>query len=245
MQKAQRLTELVEKANDMDSHIWNRMSDSVKVVVGKAKLGLLTVLMFVLRWPDWQLTSLYTKGFTLAGLVEHFNTYPKVECKGEGILHDLLETDWADEWNSKLEMDTKAFDHDTDVWDISQDQRRRQLLSGAMTKKQTDAVFGEGRWRGIRRRGIWQNDKVRGIDNARTSGTIFAAWLQDTIMTTPHNIGIQILCWLFNGKDAEARFDAKFSYGLWVANVPAMFLSCLAYVFYKKKKKQKKRFAVS
>ena len=32
----------------------------------------------------------------------------------------------------------------------------------------------------------------------------------------PHNIGIQILCWLFNGKDAEARFSAKYSYGLWV-----------------------------
>ena len=46
--------------------------------------------------------------------------------------------------------------------------------------------------------------------------THFAAWLQDTIMTTPHDIGIQILCWLFNGKDAEARFNAKYSYSLWV-----------------------------
>ena len=57
---------------------------------------------------------------------------------------------------------------------------------------------------------------VQGIDNARTSGTNFAAWLQDTIMTTPHDIGLQILCWLFNGKDAEARSNAKYSYGLWV-----------------------------
>ena len=121
------------------------MQDSVKVVAGRARLGLLTVFMFVLRWPDWQLTSLYTRGFKVAGLVEPSNIYPKVECKGEGTLHDLLETDWADEWKSKLEADTKAFDHDTDVWDTSQDQRRRQLLSGAMTKKQIDAVFGKGR----------------------------------------------------------------------------------------------------
>ena len=85
-----------------------------------------------------------------------------------------------------------------------------------MTKQQVDKVFGKGRWRGIRRRGIWQNGKVRGIDNARTSGTNFAVWLQDRIMTTPHDIGIQILCWLFNGKDAEARFDHTNSYGLWV-----------------------------
>ena len=35
-------------------------------------------------------------------------------------------------------------------------------------------------------------------------------------MTTPRDIGIQILCWLFNGRDAKARFDHKNSYGLWV-----------------------------
>ena len=59
-------------------------------------------------------------------MVEPSNIYPTVECKGEGTLQELLETDWADEWNSKLESDTKAFDHDTDVWDTSQDQKRRQ-----------------------------------------------------------------------------------------------------------------------
>ena len=69
---------------------------------------------------------------------------PKVDCKGEGTLHELLETTWADEWNSKLESDTKAFDLDTDVWDTSQDQKRRQLLPSAMTKQQVDKVFGKG-----------------------------------------------------------------------------------------------------
>ena len=62
----------------------------------------------------------------------------------------------------------------------------------------------------------WQNGKVRGIDNVRTPGTNFAAWLQDTIMTTPHDIGIQILCWLFNGKEASTRFDLKNTFALWV-----------------------------
>ena len=103
-----------------------------------------------------------------------------------------------------------------DVWDTSQDQKKRRLLSDAMTKQQVDKIFGKGRWRGIRRRGIWQNGKVRGIDNARTSDTNFAAWLQDTIMTTPHDIGIQILCWLFNGEEASTRFDLKNTFALWV-----------------------------
>ena len=97
----------------------------------------------------------------------------------------------------------------TDVWDTSQDQRKRHLRSGASTKREVDAIFEKGRWRGIRRRGMWQNGKVRGIDNARTSGTNFAAWLQDTIMTTPHDISIQILCWLFNGRHATHRCYVK------------------------------------
>ena len=100
MAKAQRLFKMAEKAENLDHQIWNRMSSSVKVVAGKARLGLLTVLMFILRWPDWQLTSLYTRGFKVAGLVEPSNIYPKVECKGEVTLHELLDTDWADEWNS-------------------------------------------------------------------------------------------------------------------------------------------------
>ena len=112
--------------------IWDRMSASVKVAAGKARLGFLTVLMFVQRWRDWQLTWLYTRGFKVAGLVEPSNIYPKVDCKGESTLHHLLEFDEADAWNLRLEGDTKAFDHDKDVWDTSQDQKKRHLLSGAL-----------------------------------------------------------------------------------------------------------------
>ena len=68
-----------------------------------------------------------------------------------------------------------------------------------------DQKFGKGNWRGIRRRGIHQNGKVRGIDNARTTKTNFAAWLEDTIFTTPADIGIQVLCWLFNRVTGKSR----------------------------------------
>ena len=106
------------------------------------------------RWPDCQLTSLCTRGFKVAGLVEPTAIYPKVDRKGETALHHLLEFDEADTWNLKLEGDTQAFDHDKDVWDTSQDQRKRHLLFGALTKREVEAIFGKGRWRGIHRRGI-------------------------------------------------------------------------------------------
>ena len=83
-----------------------------------------------------------------------------------------------------------------------------------MTKSDLDKIFGKGRCRGIRRRGILQNEKMRRIDNARSSGTNFAAWLQDTIMTSPHDIAMQILCWMINGEHGRQRFRDKST--LWV-----------------------------
>ena len=52
MHKAQRLAEFSVKSAKIDSMIWERMPASVKVAAGKARFGFITVLMFVLRWPD-------------------------------------------------------------------------------------------------------------------------------------------------------------------------------------------------
>ena len=95
----------------------------------------------------------------------------------------------------KLNGDNKVLDHDKDDRDTAQGQCDIDLVSEALTQQQLDIILGVCRWHGIRRRGIWQNGKVRGIDNDRSSGTNMAAWLQDSIMTTPHDIAIQVLCW--------------------------------------------------
>ena len=209
LRKAQRLSELAEKASTIDRKIWSRMDEDVKVPAGSVRLGFITVLTLILRWPDWQMTSLYTRGFRVAGIIEPSNIYPAIDSTNTGTLHELLDCDQANAWNQKLADDTKAYDHDKAVWDTAKDQLGRHLLSGPMTKSDLDKIFGTGKWRGIRRRGLLQNDKVRGIDNARSSGTNFAAWLQDTIVTSPHDIAIQILCWMFNGKQGAARFKDK------------------------------------
>ena len=142
------------------------------------------------------------------------NIYPSIDSKNEGTLYDLLDADTADAWNEKLSNDTKAYDHDKAVWDTAKEQLKRHLLSGPMTKLDLDKMFGKGEWRGICRRGVLQNDKVRGIDNARSSGTNFAAWLQHTILTSPHDIAMQILLWMFNGEHGKQRFKDKTA--LWV-----------------------------
>ncbi len=65
-----------------------------------------------------------------------------------------------------------------------------------MSKSQLDGRLGRNKWRALRRRGIEQHEKVRGIDNARTSRHNAAACLFETIMTAPPDIAIQVLLWL-------------------------------------------------
>ena len=67
----------------------------------------------------------------------------RVDCTGDGYLSDLIPDSDADAWNSKLDSDTKAFDHDKDVWDTAQDQLLRHLLSEALTKADVDQIFGK------------------------------------------------------------------------------------------------------
>ena len=75
-------------------------------------------------------------------------------------------------------------------------------------KPKVDLFFGKGRWKGIRRRGIDQHGKWRGIDNARSSKTNFAAWLEETISNSPQDVGIQAVCWFFQGKHGRKRFES-------------------------------------
>ena len=54
------------------------MYTTVKIVAGKARLGLLTYscLYFAVQTG---LTSLYTRGFKVGGLVKPSNIYPKID----------------------------------------------------------------------------------------------------------------------------------------------------------------------
>ena len=151
MKRDHRLKELADISEHLDKAIWQRMSDSVNVAAATACLGLLSVLTFLLRWPDWQMTTLYTKVFKVAGIVEPFNIYPLAKPKAEISLTRMLETEGADVWNTKLNNDNKYLDYDTDVYDTAQDQLDRRLLSEALTKEHIDYIFGRGRWKGIRR----------------------------------------------------------------------------------------------
>ena len=96
------------------------------------RLGLIIILALMLCWPDWQMTSLYTRGFRVAGIVEPSNIFPSIDSKNEVSLHDLLEVETADAWNTKLSIDTKAYDHDKAVRGTAE-----RVLQAALTQDDT------------------------------------------------------------------------------------------------------------
>lgn len=206
-QKLKRLRRLAKECEELDLRARSRMSPEVKVTSSTINLGFLSVLIHLIRWPDWQLPALFTRGFKVAGDIEALNVCPRVASAAVESEHSLLDATAAEKWNESLANGSRPSDLDEDVYETATEQSKRGLLSKPMSKAQVDLFFGRGCWKGIRRRGINQHGKCRGIDNARSSRTNFAAWLEETISTAPQDIGIQIVCWLFQGKSGRKRFE--------------------------------------
>ena len=79
--RGKHMLKLVQLANMLlpwERMIQARICSSVKVASGSLRLAFITALTFLIRWPDWQLTSLMTRGFRVAGLIEPSNVYPRI-----------------------------------------------------------------------------------------------------------------------------------------------------------------------
>ena len=80
---------LASKSEGLDAALLDRMPPSVKMVAGSLRLGFLSVIIQLLRWPDWQLPSLFTRGFHVCGHVEASNVYPDIEANPELLFADI------------------------------------------------------------------------------------------------------------------------------------------------------------
>ena len=120
------------------------MSAEVKVAAGSLKLRLLTTLLFVARWPDWQNTSLFTRVCRLAGMVEPSNVYPRIAACPGGILENLLDPNDADEWNTRLQHNLRPCELDGSMFVTAMGESQRVLLSTPMSKQQNGKPFLQG-----------------------------------------------------------------------------------------------------
>ena len=71
--RATELRTLIDLANELqpiERKIQDCICSSARVASGSLRLAFLTALTFILRWPDWQLTSLFARGFKVSGLID-------------------------------------------------------------------------------------------------------------------------------------------------------------------------------
>ena len=110
----------------MDAEIVSRLASSVKVTADTLRLSPLTVPTLILRWPDWQMTSLFARGFRVAGMIEPSNVYVLITSvqtsPSQGSVHLLLDPKEADDWNLKVAGSLRGTELDTSVWQTAQTQ---------------------------------------------------------------------------------------------------------------------------
>lgn len=97
-----RLEELVAGCEPYEERIRAGMKAQARDVSATLKLAFFHCLSLLLRWPDWSMTSLFTRGFKVAGKIEASNVYPTTACPVQGYEHDLTDNAEADLWNEAL-----------------------------------------------------------------------------------------------------------------------------------------------
>ena len=55
------------------------------------------------------------------------------------------------------------------VWEKTLSEVDKDLSIGPLTRAQLDNTWGYGRWRAMMRHGVWQKDKLRPVDDRRSS----------------------------------------------------------------------------
>ena len=127
--KLKRLRKLAKDCEELDRRARNRMSPEVNVASSTINLGFLSALIHLIRWPDWQLPALFTRGFKVAGDIELSNVYPRVASAAVESEHSLLDATEAEKWNESLANDSRPSDLDDDVYLTATEHSKRGLLS--------------------------------------------------------------------------------------------------------------------
>ena len=117
------------------------MIAEVKVASSTIRVGFLSALIHLVRWPDWQLPVLFTRGFKVAGDIAPSNVYPRVVSAAVESEYSLLDPTEADNWNQNLAKDLRPSDLDDEVYKTAEEQSGRGLLSKPMTKAHVDLFF--------------------------------------------------------------------------------------------------------
>ena len=145
----------------------------------------------ILEWEDRSLPWDLVKGFKVVGRISPSGVMMPIPHEDEpdsACLEKLLGAA-AVEFADELEADTRVHPHAREILSATEEEMALGLMHGFETREQLDNRFGKGNWRAIRRRGIQQGEKVRGIDiSLATHDTTPLTVYTSEIRRTPEGI---------------------------------------------------------
>ena len=115
---------LSRHCQELDQRLWTRMDETVRGVAGTLRLGLLTTLIRILKWPDWQMPALFTKGFNVIDSIPASNIYPDSSVPMGSL------------WRAPLSRKLQPMEHEAVQEPGPQGVRRRDLRRGSPTAEE-------------------------------------------------------------------------------------------------------------
>lgn len=216
-QKLADFERLAHSVADLSDALINMMPPHVRAAAGQLRLALLLAIIPALDWPDDGedgLVNSFVQGFRTTGAVADSKVFRKKHTPASNPWPQDPEARKASnlEWTKKsidlLKKQYKSGDPEfqldaSDLYARTQKEVEMKTVSGPYSRAQMDRRWGRGRWRAMKRFGVWQNGeprsdeaKLRPVDNAAGSGHNAATEMRETITTEKSDFPV-VMCQVY------------------------------------------------
>ena len=161
-----------------------------RLIAGKVHVALLAAIVDSLEWPDNCLPVAMLEGMPVVGQIEDTGVFRSVvpdlsphefEEKKQVIFNATAN----DRWNLSLESDIRmsgvSNEDASSLKAVTDKEIDLGFLSPYLSKRELDEKYGIGGWRAMRRFGVWQNGKLRAVDDGKSSSSNTATYMLETI----------------------------------------------------------------
>ena len=172
MMRMAELDEMKQRLSPLSAHIAEHMKPMQRALCGSMPLAMLGAMIDGLNWPDTALVRDFTHGFRSVGDVPDSGVFAPGGKPMEADLDSVLAGNAR--YTSQVMNQTRRWsennsDDGREVWNKTIKEVDDGLCIGPLTRNQIDKMWGYGKWRSMPRFGIWQKDKLRPIDDAKSS----------------------------------------------------------------------------
>ena len=171
--RADRLIEMCARLEPLSKAVMQQAPSHIRTLCGKMPVAMIGALIDGTQWPDTDLVRCFVHGFKSVGDVPDSGVF----APGGKPFEAIPETVLAGNASYTSSVIHQAAKHATrnpheasELWRKTMSDVDKGLCLGPFTRNHLDKkVWGYGRWRPMPRFGVWQNGKLRPIDDGKAS----------------------------------------------------------------------------